>query len=388
MTAPAVLFVDEDSANRVVFAASFRQKFRVLTAESAEAALKVLGQEPPAVVVSEQRLSGMSGLELLERTRELCPDSTRVLVLASSDTGPIVEAIHRAQVDRFLLKPWDARELEQLLVLGLEQYELKRRLRELQLEMIDSQRVEAMSRLSAALFHDLASPLSAVSANAERLSDMSPDLKGFLASAEGRRLTPEVRELLTEVDEIGVDLRTASGFMVDLVTSARTAWRAPAANVSTELSVVVPFVAKLLGPRLRLDGAHLEWSLDPGLPRVRLAPVELCQILSNLINNAAQAYAPEATKKQVLLSCRASAEGTLIEVKDFGRGIPKDVLDKLGTTQVTTKGEGVGTGLGMLILDELTRRAGGSFSIESTVGLGTCVRLNLPPPLPSPAPAA
>jgi signal transduction histidine kinase len=329
-------------------------------------------------------MTGMSGLELLERARELCPDSTRVLVTAYSDTGPILEAINRAQVDRFLIKPWDAREMEQLLVLGLEQYELKRRLRELQLEMIGSQRVEAMSRLSAALFHDLASPLSAVSANAERLRDMSPDLKAFLASSEGRRLTPEVRELLTEVDDIGVDLHSAATFMVDLVTSARTAWRAPSADVSTDLTVVVPFVAKLLGPRLRLDGAHLEWSLAPELPRVRMAPVELCQILSNLLTNSAQAYLPEATDRRVLLSCRPVGDGVLLEVKDFGRGIPKEVLEKLGTTQITTKGEGVGTGLGMLILGELTRRSGGSFVIESTVGLGTSVQIRLPPPVPAP----
>jgi two-component system NtrC family sensor kinase len=114
-----------------------------------------------------------------------------------------------------------------------------------------------------------------------------------------------------------------------------------------------------------------------------MAPVELCQILSNVLTNAAQAYLPEATDRRVLLSCRPAGDGVLLEVKDFGRGIPKDVLEKLGNTQVTTKGEGVGTGLGMLILGELTRRAGGSFAIESTEGLGTSVQLRLPPPQPA-----
>jgi len=84
-----------------------REGYNLLTAESGAAALEILSSQPVQVIVSDQRMPGMSGIELLSRARELYPDTRRIILSGYSDISVLTDAINRGAVWKFIAKPWD-----------------------------------------------------------------------------------------------------------------------------------------------------------------------------------------------------------------------------------------------------------------------------------------
>ena len=116
MAKPAILTVDDDPEVLRSIERDLRRKYassyRVLRAESGGAALDLLRQleernEPVALLLSDQRMPEMSGVELLEQARRLAPRAKRVLLTAYADTNAAIAAINTARLDHYLLKPWD-----------------------------------------------------------------------------------------------------------------------------------------------------------------------------------------------------------------------------------------------------------------------------------------
>jgi thioredoxin reductase (NADPH) len=116
MAKPAILTVDDDpdvlrSVTRDL-KSRYGREYRVLPAESGEAALELLGQladrdTPVALILSDQRMPGMDGVTLLSRAAEERPRTKRILLTAYADTDAAMRAINQSKVDYYLLKPWD-----------------------------------------------------------------------------------------------------------------------------------------------------------------------------------------------------------------------------------------------------------------------------------------
>jgi response regulator RpfG family c-di-GMP phosphodiesterase/tRNA A-37 threonylcarbamoyl transferase component Bud32 len=108
---PRVLFVDDEERILNALQALFRDDYHVFTAESGALALELVSKFRIPVVVSDQRMPGMTGVELLRRVRELNPTAVRLLLTGYSDLAAIVGSINEGEVFRFLKKPWDAEEI-------------------------------------------------------------------------------------------------------------------------------------------------------------------------------------------------------------------------------------------------------------------------------------
>jgi adenylate cyclase len=125
MSQPAtLLLVDDESRVLDSLEALLGMDHRVLRAENPEAALHALATEPVAVVVSDQRMPGMLGTELLARSREVAPDAVRILLTAFTDADALVESINAAGIYHFVHKPWDPTELRLLIARAVERYRL------------------------------------------------------------------------------------------------------------------------------------------------------------------------------------------------------------------------------------------------------------------------
>jgi len=119
-----VLLVDDEPRVLDSLEALLGMEHRVLRAEKPEAALHALATEPVAVVVSDQRMPGMLGTELLAKSREVAPDTVRILLTAFTDTEALVESINAASIYHFVHKPWDPTELRLLIMRAVERYRL------------------------------------------------------------------------------------------------------------------------------------------------------------------------------------------------------------------------------------------------------------------------
>lgn len=107
-----VLFVDDEADIRFIFKTTFEQDFDIVTASGGLEALKILERQEIDVIISDQRMPGMTGTELLKETRALYPDRERILLTAYSDYEVVVEAINECRIFQFLNKPWDKHHLK------------------------------------------------------------------------------------------------------------------------------------------------------------------------------------------------------------------------------------------------------------------------------------
>lgn len=373
---PLVMYVDDEVPNRLVFQATFGHEFRVKVAESVEEALKLLKDELVAVVLADQRMPNATGVDLLTRVKESHPDAIRVLVTAYTDQEPIVQAVNRVQIDRFIPKPWDNREMEALIAGAIDTFHTRRKVKDLEYSLITSQRAEVLGQLAAGLVHDMANPLAAITANIERLRYGEPFFKAI--AEHGFSGNDEERELVSELPELARDLESSTNFLTELVKGIRQHWRPTQQDTEADLKAVVEFCKKMISRRA-LDARAKMFYECPEVPRVKISPVLMCQVILNLLSNSIQAFTADSPKREVHLAVRAYGKGVEIVVRDTGTGIAPDVLARLlSGEQVTTKPAGEGTGLGVMTTRVSIERAKGEFAMDSTVGTGTFTRVWLP----------
>jgi len=126
MTPVTVLLVDDELRVLDSLEALPAMEYRILRAERPEIALRHLREEDVAVVLSDQRMAGLTGTELLTRSREVAPDAVRILLTAFTDSDALMESINAAGVYHFLLKPWDPNELRLVVGRAVEHHRIRR----------------------------------------------------------------------------------------------------------------------------------------------------------------------------------------------------------------------------------------------------------------------
>ena len=106
-----VLYLDDEEPNLFSFKAAFRRDFEVHTCDEPHKAVRMLDEQEFHVVLSDQRMPRISGVEFFELIMPDHPDISRVLVTGYADTDAVVDAINKGQVYRFVSKPWNEEEL-------------------------------------------------------------------------------------------------------------------------------------------------------------------------------------------------------------------------------------------------------------------------------------
>ena len=118
-----ILIVDDEAANLRAFERLFRNDHQVLTAMSAAEALVALETHDVALLISDQRMPEMTGIELLTRTVGLRPHMVRILVTGYTDVSSLIEAINCGHVYKYVTKPWKNEELVITVSRALQHYE-------------------------------------------------------------------------------------------------------------------------------------------------------------------------------------------------------------------------------------------------------------------------
>lgn len=102
-----ILYVDDEVNNLVAFKANFRKEYSIHTAESAKEALQILNENTIHIIISDQRMPGMTGVEFLETVIKTHPNPIRILLTGYSDIQTVIEAINKGQVYKYIMKPFD-----------------------------------------------------------------------------------------------------------------------------------------------------------------------------------------------------------------------------------------------------------------------------------------
>lgn len=106
-----ILYVDDEVHNLISFNATFRREYKILTASSGEEGLQVLKNNDVHLVLSDQRMPEMTGVQFLENVSQEYPETIRMIITGYSDIDAVIGAINKSGVNRYINKPWDEREM-------------------------------------------------------------------------------------------------------------------------------------------------------------------------------------------------------------------------------------------------------------------------------------
>lgn len=177
-----ILYIDDDDSNLLVLKATCAGELNVLTASSGAQGLEILAKQEVAVLLVDQRMPGMTGVEVFEVAREQYPDAVRILITAFTDLTEAIAAINRGHIRRYLRKPWEPEELKAALKEAVEIYQTRRKIAELETRLLETERTYALGVVAAGVAHELRNPLAAMSMNLElarmRLDSMNRSLAG------------------------------------------------------------------------------------------------------------------------------------------------------------------------------------------------------------------
>jgi len=120
-----VLYIDDEIENLNAFKASFRRKFDIYTANTAEEGLSILEQNPIEIIIADQKMPGKTGVDFFESILDDHPEPKRILLTAFSDINAVIDAINKGQVYRYVTKPWDNYELQLTIENAFQLYKLK-----------------------------------------------------------------------------------------------------------------------------------------------------------------------------------------------------------------------------------------------------------------------
>ena len=119
-----ILYVDDEENNLVSFKATFRIKYNVHTAISGEDAKKILASKPIDIIITDQRMPNMTGVEFLESIIDDYPEPMRLLLTGYADMNAVIEAINKGKIFHYLTKPWNEDELDAAIQRAYDVYKL------------------------------------------------------------------------------------------------------------------------------------------------------------------------------------------------------------------------------------------------------------------------
>ncbi|MEZ5704572.1 MAG: hybrid sensor histidine kinase/response regulator [Burkholderiaceae bacterium] len=372
----AVLLVDDEPQACKWFSRLFADEFTVLTAEGVDQALALVEarSQEIAVVMTDYRMPGRNGVELLKEIRNAYPHISRLLISAYADKAVAMDAINQGQVEQILEKPLNEPLIRQALRTALRNSQ--RRVADRHL--IDSREFTLRETLGF-LAHEASAPLATVRSYLAAMKDRHMDSPGGgTPEPPQRRKSGEVLAMI-ETAQRGADF--AQALITNFLKSAHATGQGDHAD-STKASDLILSVRQ----QYPFDADEARWvrcevSEDFDLPGSRdLLFLVLCTLVKNAVL-ALRSSPPPEPMLEMVLARSAAAPGRptqpLIGVRDNGPGISPEILDRL-SREATTSSDIDGTGMGLVFCQRVMTTLGGTMGVQSTLGEGAVVSLYFP----------
>ena len=352
---PYLLCLDDEPSNLDALERIFRKKYSVLKALTPEEAFHILDNYPVLpVIISDQRMPLITGVEFLEKSIASHPDTVRILLTGYTDIDSVIGAVNKGQIYRYLTKPWDPVDLVHTVEQATEKYFLKNELKEknqaLEKALSELQNLDkAKNQFMILINHELKTPLTTILSFAALLKEtlLSDEQKLFTdriikSSEKLRSIVEDV--LLIVKGEVGLIIPKKDTFNPDFFLK----------NIPTEVT---------LSLNLKVQKVRLMTELDS----IEVDPVLTQIALFRALHNATKFGLAHS---EILITISKQSSGKLnISVENKGPPISSHVIEKIMRPFLLDENimnHSVGMGLGLTICQTLMKAQGGEVKVSNS----------------------
>ncbi len=364
-----LLIVEDDRDTRLFLERILLpQVHRVVLAENGVQASRVLSNTSVDLVLSDITMPDMDGLQLLREVRSSGVDLPFILLSGFADKDKALEALRLGAAD-LLEKPVDRETLigavKKALMRQSQQREAEGAIRQQHQLIAASAPLLALGRMAGGIAHEISNPLSVISGRMEQLRD----LLGNTAVSDQERV--RAHQLLERMEKTVQRITNIIRSMRSLaLQSSQEAMEACSVRCLLEDAV------EQCLERFQASGIELQLVDRSGSSRIWCRPIEISQVLVNLLSNAHDAVV-DREEKWVRLHAVDMGHGVRISVTDSGDGIKAEYVQKIFEPFFTTKASKEGTGLGLSISRGIIEAHQGELFLDPT-STNTCFALELP----------
>jgi signal transduction histidine kinase len=369
-----ILLVDDEEDIRDVLSVSITDMgYTVHEAETGEQAIGIFRQIDPPIVMTDIKMPGMDGIELLQKIKRENPDTEVVMITGHGDMDLAIKSLKFEATD-FITKPINVEALEIALKRVQDKIVMKRQLKAY------TQNLEALVREKIEL-QDHLSSLGLM------IGSISHGIKGLLTGLDGGMYLVESGFSKENQDQIKEGWETVK-LMVDRIRKMvlDILYYAKERDLRWERVDPLSFaedLAATFAPKIENQNIEFVREFDETVGEFEIDAGYIHSALTNILENAVDACTKDAGKTyhKIVFSVRQDANHVIFAVFDNGVGMDSDTVSKLFTPFFSSKGRR-GTGLGLFISHKIVRQHSGEILVKSTPGQGTLFTVKIPKTLP------
>lgn len=348
--------------------------YEVLTAENATTGLRLFRHEHPSILLTDIKMPGMDGIELLQVVKHESPDTEIIMITGHGDIELAIQSLKHDATD-FITKPVNVDVLEIALKRAKERIDFRKAIKEYtdNLEMLVEEKTEKLLEAER-----LAAVGQTVAGLTHAIKNIAGNLQGGAYVLEKGFELKDDEYLSQGWDMVKANVNRISELALDLLNYSKE--RQPHYQLCHP-NKIVQEVFELLNPQARKLDISLEMDLSEDLVEVWLDPEGIYRCLMNLLTNAIDACStsniPKKKTSVVIRSINPKDWAVGYEVVDNGCGMKEEIKNRVFQRFFSTKGS-EGTGLGLMITKKIIDEHGGIIEMETQYGSGTKFFIGLP----------
>jgi len=370
-----IVLIDDEKDIRDVISISLKDSgYRVDMAADGQAGLALCTEKKPHIVITDIRMPGMDGIQVLKVLKESHPDIEVIVMTAFADMNLAVQALQLDASD-FITKPIHDETLHLALNRARQRYTARKQARDYtallekenatQAQILHQDKMMSLGRLAASVVHEINNPLSGI-LNYSRLM-LKVLKKGELTSERQEKFIQYLELVEKESDR-------CSHIVSNLLAFSR---KSPPSFEPVHIPDLLDRCIALSRHKLELQDINLFNHIEENLPSVEGDFNQLQQCVINLLFNAVDAM-PEGGEIHIRAYVEPERTQLVIAVEDTGTGIVQEDLLHIFEPFYTTKKEGYGVGLGLSTVYGIMDQHNGSVNVKGKPGSGTIFFLKLP----------
>ncbi len=372
-----ILAVDDDEGNLVVLEEFLIDDYEIVTTTSPAEALQLVRSGEFDMVISDQRMPNITGVELLREVRKLYPDTIRIIISAYSDAKAMLDAINVGEVYRFILKPWDPDQVEAVVREGLE-YRLQRLVIQRLVDELHKKNLDlegAMATLRTT--QDRLLQTAKLATIGQLTSSIVRELKNHVTGVKLLADAVEKADVPAEFSEF-VQLGVASAeTLFELIGGLnafahKDQWKLK--RNSCDVNKIIETGLRVARLDERASQRNITFTPEPALPGAIIDGEKVRQVVVNLVLNALDAT--QAGGRVEITTSFTGTQTVNFRVQDDGAGMSAEMLGQLKGPFVSARDDGLG--LGLQVCRRVVEAHGGKMDIISAPDEGTAVTVELP----------